>query len=178
MPRLSISPDTLEAWGSCYSRPTMLLAAVVNLADDFGDVSILKCFHGKPMMDLINQVQSDATQTVVSLLIATPPHVNLTARWKVDVIDDFGRATIRDRQGATFTTYAYRTSNGSVFIDNALLDPTYIRNWKSRLRVPGDPKSDTTQSPDLPGRLAALLTTLVNEMHLPSSDEDIEGHHE
>ncbi len=173
MPHIFASPDTLETWGSPASRPTMLLAALVDLVGDAEKVSIRKRFYGKPMMDLINQVQNDATHAIVGLLIATPPHVNRTDRWSVDVIDDFARTTIRDRQGATFTTYAYRTSSGSVFIDNALPDPTYIRNWKSRFRVPNNPVFGEMQSVDFQSRLAVFLTKLVNDMHL-LGDMDIE----
>lgn len=167
MRHLSLHPGTLDTWGGVLSLPTMLFAAVVDLDDESKGVSIFKRFNGKLMLDVITQVQKDPTQAIVGLLIATPPHVNRTPRWSVDIISDFGRATIRDRAGAQFTTYAYRTSSGLVFIDNALPEPSYIRNWKSRVRLSSIASFDETQNPEFQSQLAARLTELVNDLHLP-----------
>jgi hypothetical protein len=166
MPNLTIDPDLLKPNGSILSRPTMLLAAVIASANDDAEVSILKCYYGQPMVDLLNRRNHQGLPPVAALLFLSPPQVNKTERWRVDLIDDFGRTQVSDRQGGRFTTYAYRTVSGLIYIDNALPDPSYFKRWRSRFRLENLPEMDDKESENFRQKIATYLEQTANDFLL------------
>lgn len=172
MPNLTIDPDLLRPDGSILSRPTMLLAAVIASASDDAEVSILKCYYGQPMVDLLNRRNRLRLPPVVALLFLSPPQVNKTDSWRVDLIEDFGRTQVRDLQGGSFTTYAYQTVSGLIYIDNALPDPSYLKRWRSRFRLENLPKMDDKESESFRQKIATCLEQTANNILLPAETLD------
>lgn len=166
MPYLAIDPNMLKTYGSVFSSPTMLLAAVITPVAADAEVTIIKCYYGQHLIDLIDLRKSQGLSAVVALFLLSPPRVNKTERWKVDLIADLGRTQICDRQGARFTTYAYRTTLGLVYIDNALPDPTYIKRWRSVFQLSNINEMDDAQSQDFRRSLALHLEKIANDVLL------------
>ena len=167
MPNLTIDTDLLRPDGSILSNPTMLLAAVIASASDDVEIFILKCYYGQPMVDLLNRRNRQGLPPVAALLFLSPPGVNKTERWTVDIIEDLGRTQVCDRQGGKFTTYAYRTVSGLIYIDNALPDPSYFKRWRSRFRLENLPDMDDEESEDFRQKIATCLEKSANSLLLP-----------
>jgi hypothetical protein len=146
----------------------MVLAATSASVDGNETVSIHKCLYGQQMMDLLDRRKDEGLSAPIALLFLSPPQVNKTQQWAVDVIDDFGYAEICDRQGARFSIYAYRTHSELIFIDNALPDPSYVRNWQTRVQPPNFWGMDADRCRDFRCRIAAALQKVANDVLLPA----------
>lgn len=166
MYQLTISHDDLTTMGSDWLYPTMLYAATTE-ASNPDVILVVRYFFGYEIMEVLKEAKrKGARSSVFALMLASPPHLNGSSKWTVEVIENFGRAFFADSHEPMFSVYGYRTSSGSTYIDNSLPNPSLIASWKSLHAIPASDQVLDSKIAATRGKLAATLSKLVNDANL------------
>ncbi|WP_154232614.1 hypothetical protein [Pseudomonas syringae] len=171
MYRLSLSSNALSITGGVWPSPTMLYVATLAEGDEQTIYVVRHLFAGELIEHLKTILRAGAESSIFSLMIATPPYLNGTSRWNVEVVEDFGRPAFDDFEFCMTSTSAYRTSSGAMYIDNGFRSPSLSYEWTSYYAIPGIAEGVDQKTMDARETLAATLTRLLNNAILDPQGE-------
>lgn len=165
--------SSLAAADGSHFPSTMLIIAVLDVAEPEKGVKMVTCSSGQALADLFNEIdQSGGDQVIAGVQFAIPPQLNGSKQWIVEPVLSFAKAKLRIRGDAALDTYAYRLDSDAVFIDNDSVDPTLILEWQSLYEVLNEDGSKDPQTTGYLAWLSIVLTRMINALNLQGEAED------